>query len=86
MGKETSEATRRTVRLAQGNLWGIPVVERAGGAALQLDVSQARPVYVSLDQKAITTDTKQRAVTQLIANNTIRAKIISNNFGGFGIN
>ena len=46
-----------------------PVVERAGGAALQPDVSEARPMDVSLDQKAITTDTKQGAVTQLTSNN-----------------
>ena len=46
-----------------------PVVERAGGAAPQADVSQARPMDVSLDQKAITTDTKQRAETQLTTNN-----------------
>ena len=45
-----------------------PVVERAGGAAPLPDVSQARPMDVSLDQKALTTDTKQRAVTQLTSN------------------
>ena len=46
-----------------------PVIERAGGAAPQPDVSQARPTDVSLDQKALTIDTKQRAVTQLTSNN-----------------
>ena len=40
-----------------------PFVERGGGAAPELEVSQARPMDVSLDQKAITTDTKQRAGT-----------------------
>ena len=45
-----------------------PVVERAGGAAPLPDVSQARPMDVLLDQKALTTDTKQRAVTQLTSN------------------
>ena len=69
MGKETSEATRRVVRQAQGNLGGIQLLKRAGGAAPQPDVSQARPMDVSLDQKALTTDTKQRAVTQLTSNN-----------------
>ena len=46
-----------------------PVVERVGGAAPQPDMSQARPMDVSLDQEAITTGTKQRAVTQLTSNN-----------------
>ena len=68
MGKETSEATRRMVRLAQGNLCGIQLLKGLGGAAPQPDMSQARPMDVSLDQKAITTDTKQRAVTQLTSN------------------
>ena len=35
-----------------------PVVDRAGGAAPQLDVSQAQPMDVPLDQKATTTATK----------------------------
>ena len=34
-----------------------PVVERAGGAAPQPDVSQAKPMDVPLDQKATTTAT-----------------------------
>ena len=34
-----------------------PVVERAGGAAPQPDVSQAQPMDVPLDQKATTTAT-----------------------------
>ena len=58
MGKETFEATRQMVRLAQGNLCGI-----------QLDENQWRTKDVPLDQKAITIDAKQRAVTQLTSNN-----------------
>ena len=42
-----------------------PVFERAGGAAPQPDVSQARLMDVSLDQKAITTDTMQRTVNTI---------------------
>ena len=56
MGKETSETTRRMVRLAQGNLCGIQLLKGLGGAAPQPDVSQARPMDVSLDQKAMATD------------------------------
>ena len=46
-----------------------PVVERAGGAAPQADVSQAQTMNVSRDQKATTTATKQRAGTQVTTNN-----------------
>ena len=69
MGKETSEATRRDGQTSTRKFVRNPVVERAGGAALHPDVSQARPMDVSLDQKAITTDTMQRTGTQLISNN-----------------
>ena len=58
MDKETSETTdgqTNTSKLVRNT-----VVERAGGAAPQLDVSQARPMDVSLDQKALTTDTVLR--------------------------
>ena len=53
-----------------------PVVARAGGAAPQPDVSQARPMDVSLDQKATTTDTEQRAVTQLTWNNVEKTVLV----------
>ena len=59
MGKETSEATRRMVRLAHGNLCGIQLFKGLAG----------QPMDVSLDQKAITAGTKQGALTQLISNN-----------------
>ena len=69
MGKETSEATRRMVKQSTRKLVRNPVGERAGGAAPQPDVSQARPMDVSLDQKATTTDTKERTATQLTSGN-----------------
>ena len=37
-----------------------PVVERAGGAAPQPDVSHAQPMEVPLDQRAATGATKQQ--------------------------
>ena len=43
--------------------------ERDGEAAPQPDVIQAQPMDLTLDQKAITADTKQRAGTQLTTNN-----------------
>ena len=54
MGKETSEATRRMVRLAQGNLCGIQLWRWRGSASA---VSQAQAIDVPLDQKATTTAT-----------------------------
>ena len=42
-----------------------PVVERAGGAAHQPDVSQAQPMEVSLEQRVTTGATKCTAETQL---------------------
>ena len=45
------------------------IVERDGGASCQLDENQLQLMDVSLDQKATTTATKQRAGTQLTTNN-----------------
>ena len=45
-----------------------PVVERAGGAAPQPDVSQAQPIEVSLEQRVTTGATKRAAETQLTPN------------------
>ena len=42
-----------------------PVVERAARAAPQPDVSQARPMEVSLEQRVTTGATKRAAETQL---------------------
>ena len=64
MEKNTTNNRTGTRKLVQN-----PVVDRAGGAALQSDVSQAQPMDVSLDQKATTTAAKQRAGTQLTTNN-----------------
>ena len=55
MGKELLEATRRMVRTGTRKLVRNPVVETAGRAAPQPDVSQAQPMDVPLDQKATTT-------------------------------
>ena len=64
MEKNTTNNRSGTRKLVQN-----PVVARAGGAALQSDVSQAQPMDVSLDQEATTTAAKQRAGTQLTTNN-----------------
>ena len=53
-----------------------PVVERAGGAAPQPDVSQVQPMEVSLDQRAATGATKRTAETQLTPNT------VEGNIGG----
>ena len=45
-----------------------PTGERAGGAALQPDVSQVQPMEVSLGQRAATGATKRTAETQLSPN------------------
>ena len=45
-----------------------PVVERVGGAAPQPDVSRARPMEVSLEQRVTTGASKRRAKTQLTPN------------------
>ena len=75
---KSTEATGQTVAMEVNTTDGQtstrklvrnPVVERAGGAAPQSDVSQAQPMDVSLDQQATATAAKQRAGTQLTANN-----------------
>ena len=53
MDQNNRTGTRKLVRN--------PVVERAGGAAPQPDVSQEQPMDVSLDQKATTTATKKNS-------------------------
>ena len=45
-----------------------PVVEKAGGAAPQPDVSQAQPLEVSREQCGTTGATKRAAETQLTPN------------------
>ena len=55
-------AAREEVNTAQ-------IVERDGGASCQLDQHQLQSMKVSLDPKATTTATKQRAGTQLTTNN-----------------
>ena len=45
-----------------------PVVERAGRAAPQPDVSQVQPMEVPLDQRAATGATKRTAETQVTPN------------------
>ena len=45
-----------------------PVVERAGGAAPQSDVSQPQPMGVSLEQRVTTGATKRAAEAQLTPN------------------
>ena len=69
MGKKDVRGNTTDGQTSRRKLVRIPVVEKAGGAVPQPDVSEARLMDVSLDQKAITTDTKQRAITKLTTNN-----------------
>ena len=63
MVKKTTNNRTATRKLVRN-----PVVERTGGAAPQPDVSQAQTMDVSLNQKATTTATMQRAGTTATRN------------------
>ena len=80
---KSSGATRQTAAMDKTNdrtgtrkLVRNPVVERAGSVAPQPDVSEAQTMDVSLNQRATTTATKQRAGTQLTTNNVVRSIVI----------